>query len=220
MSDTSPPPPAARRVLATRNASWARALARRLTARGVKPNTVSVIGIVFAAGAALAFTMAPGGRGAAAWLVAAAACIQLRLLCNLLDGMLAIEGGLKSRTGEIYNEFPDRLADILILVGAGYSLREAPSGPALGWLAAVLALLTAYIRVLSGSLGLPQRFLGPMAKQHRMFVLTLASLVAAVEAQFSAAPRALWAGLAIIVLGSAVTAWRRTVHLLRDADAR
>ena len=216
MRNASAPSPAARRVLATRNAFWARALARRLAASGVRPNTVSIISVAFAAGAAAAFAVAPF-RGYAAWLIAAAACIQLRLLCNMLDGMLAIEGGLKSRTGDIYNEFPDRLADIVILAGAGYALRDVPSGPALGWLAAVLALLTAYIRVLSGSLGLPQRFLGPMAKQHRMFVLTLAALI---DALFSSSPRALWAGLVVIVVGSAVTAGRRTLHLLRDAEAR
>ena len=43
----------------------------------------------------------------------------------------------------------------------------------LGWAAAVLAVLTAYVRVLGGSLGLTQHFIGPMAKQHRMFTLTL-----------------------------------------------
>lgn len=212
--------PAARRVLATRNASWARALARWLTASGLRPNAISIMSVVFAAGAAAAFAMAPVRGGFAAWLVAAAACIQLRLLCNMLDGMLAIEGGLKTRTGDIYNELPDRLADVVILAGAGYALRDVPYGPTLGWLAAVLALLTAYIRVLSGSLGLPQRFLGPMAKQHRMFVLTLAALIAAVEARFISSPRALRAGLAVIVLGSAVTACRRTIRLLRDAEVR
>ena len=210
----------ARRVLATRNASWAKALAGRLAAAGVRPNVISMLSVAFAAGAAVAFAMAPARGGYAAWMIAAAACIQLRLLCNMLDGMLAIEGGLKSRTGDIYNELPDRLADVFILAGAGYALVNVPYGPALGWLAAVLALMTAYVRALSGSLGLAQRFLGPMAKQHRMFVLTLAALIAAIEAQFSSAPRALWAGLALIVVGSAVTAWRRTRHLLRDAEAR
>lgn len=219
MSAASSSTPSARRVLATRNASWAQTLTRRLSASGVRPNTVSVISVVFAAGAAAAFAVAPIGGRAAAWLVAAA-CIQLRLLCNMLDGMLAIEGGLKSRTGDIYNELPDRLADILILAGAGYSLRESPYGPELGWLAAVLALLTAYIRVLSGSLGLPQRFLGPMAKQHRMFALTLAALIGAIESRFVSSPRALHAGLIVIVLGTALTAWRRAVRLLRDAEAR
>lgn len=210
----------ARRVLATRNTSWARTLAAWLATRGVTPNAVSVVSVVVAGGAAAAFAMAPRQGIYAVWMVVAAACIQLRLLCNMLDGMLAVEGGLKSKTGDIYNELPDRLADVVILTGAGYSLHSVSYGPALGWLAAVLALLTAYIRVLSGSLGLAQHFLGPMAKQHRMFVLTLAALAAAVEALFAATPRALTVGLAVIVLGSAVTAWRRTLRLMQEAEAR
>jgi hypothetical protein len=59
-----------------------------------------------------------------------------------------------------------------------------------------------------------------MAKQHRMFVLTLAALIAAIELQVSPAHRGLWGGLAIIVAGSAITVWRRTVRLLREAKAR
>lgn len=51
----------------------------------------------------------------------AAAMIQGRLLCNLMDGLMAIEGNLKSASGEIYNDAPDRVSDALILVGAGYA---------------------------------------------------------------------------------------------------
>ena len=53
--------------------------------------------------------------------VLAAVCVQLRLLCNLLDGMVAIEGGKQSPTGMLYNEFPDRVADSLFLVALGYA---------------------------------------------------------------------------------------------------
>ena len=134
--------------------------------------------------------------------------------------MLAVEGGLKSKTGDIYNELPDRLADVLILVGAGYGVSEALRGPTLGWLVAVLAVLTAYVRVLSGSLGLPQHFLGPMAKQHRMFTLTLAAVAAAIEAWLGLQPRALWLGLLVIAAGTAVTVWRRAARLLHEAEAR
>ncbi len=42
-------------------------------------------------------------------------------------------------------------------------------------------MLTAYIRVLGGALGTPQYFTGPMAKQHRMFVITLGALLAAFQ---------------------------------------
>jgi len=41
-------------------------------------------------------------------------------------------------------------------------------------LAAALAILTAYVRVLGVSVGTPQYYLGPMAKQHRMAALTAA----------------------------------------------
>ena len=176
---------ASRRVLATRDTDWAKSVARVLAGTGVRPNGVSVAGVAFALAAATAFvispTWSPGGR--AGLLLVAAACIQLRLLCNLLDGMLAVEEGLKTRNGEIFNDLPDRLEDILILVGAGYAARGVSHAETLGWAAAVAAVLTAYVRVLGGSLGLTQHFAGPMAKQHRMFVLTLVTLLAAIESK-------------------------------------
>jgi hypothetical protein len=87
------------------------------------------------------------GLGRAAALILAVACIQLRLLCNLLDGMVAVEQGLATPTGPIWNELPDRLADVFFLVGAGYGAQAAgfQAGVALGWSAAALALLTAYV---------------------------------------------------------------------------
>jgi phosphatidylglycerophosphate synthase len=214
--------PAPRRVLATRNSSWAKTLARRLGQSGVRPNTISLAGIVFAVAASAAFYVAPDltrGRGAVLLLLAAAG-IQLRLLCNLLDGMLAVEGGFKSKTGEIYNDLPDRVADVFILVGAGYSARSLALGATLGWAAAALALFTAYVRVLGGSLGVTQHFIGPMAKQHRMFTLTVFALLAAAEALLGMPPRAICVGLLIIIAGSIVTAFRRTRRIAAEAGAR
>jgi phosphatidylglycerophosphate synthase len=150
-------------------------------------------------------------------LIVAAAGIQLRLLCNLLDGLLAVEEGLKERTGDIYNDLPDRVADVAILVAAGYSIRHLASGPILGWAAALLAVFTAYVRVLGGSLGLTQHFVGPMAKQHRMFTLTVTTLLAAIEAFLGSPPRVMLAGLVTIVAGSLVTVVRRTVLILDEA---
>ena len=220
----SPPQPAAapRRVLATRNARWAVSLARWLGRAGVRPNAVSIAGVVFALVAAVAFARTSGAAPATriALLIAAAACIQLRLLCNLLDGMLAVEGGFKTKTGELYNDVPDRIADVFILVGAGFAVRELPYGVTLGWTATALALFTAYVRVFGGSLGLTQHFIGPMAKQHRMFTLTVASLLTTVEAASGQTPRVLYAGLAIIVAGAIVTAIRRIHRLARELNAR
>jgi phosphatidylglycerophosphate synthase len=197
------------------------ALAGWIGRAGVRPNAVSVTGVVFAIGAALAFARVPEvARGRAALLLAAAACIQLRLCCNLLDGMLAVEQGFKSRTGDLYNDVPDRLADIFILVGAGYSIPQVARGVPLGWAAAVLAVCTAYIRLLGGSLGLRQHFIGPMAKQHRMFTLTVAALAAAAEVLLDRPPEAIRIGLGVIVAGSVVTVFRRTRRIADEMNGR
>lgn len=211
-----------RRELATRNAAWARRLALALGRAGATPNAVSVTGIGWSLVACSAFALAPafdGVPGAIAFAVAAAA-IQLRLLCNLLDGMLAVEGGLKTPLGELYNEIPDRLADVAILAGAGASARDLSGGLVLGCAAAIAALFTAYVRVLGGSLGLRQRFTGPMAKQHRMFVLTVAALCTAGATALGMTARAMPIGLAVITAGAVLTACLRIRAIAREMKAR
>lgn len=153
-------------------------------------------------------------------LLTAAAGIQLRLLCNMLDGMLAVEGGFKSKLGDLYNEVPDRIADVVILVGAGYSVVTMPFGLTLGWSAALLAVLTAYVRLLAGSLGATQHFIGPMAKQHRMFVLTVGCLIGAAEYSMAGSARAVWLALVVIVAGSLVTLARRLSRLASELGSR
>ena len=167
-------------------------------------------------GAAFAIGHAPVIVPRAATLLIAAACVQLRLLCNLLDGMLAVEERLKTPTGDLFNDLPDRIADVVILVGAGYGVRDEPFGVALGWSAAVVALFTAYVRVLGGSLGLTQHFIGPMAKQHRMFTITLAAIVAAGETLLALPARAMVWGLAVITVGSLITTARRTSRVAAE----
>ena len=215
-------PSASRRTLATRNTRWARTLAARLAAFGVRPNQVSIAGVAFACVSAVAFYISAGSPAEvrAALLLAAAACVQLRLLCNLLDGMLAVECGLKTPAGDIFNDLPDRVADVIILAAAGYAARQIPAAPILGWAAAVGALFTAYVRVLGGALGLTQHFIGPMAKQHRMFVLTVATMLAALETVTSGTARAIPAALAVILAGSMLTAMRRVHRMAVEAGAR
>jgi phosphatidylglycerophosphate synthase len=211
----------ARRPLKTRGTRWAQALARGLAVRGVSPNGISIASLIFAVLGAVALLAAPtAGPGAQAVLyLLAAACVQLRLLCNLLDGMVAVEGGLGSASGPVYNELPDRLADPLFLVPAGYATGLV-LGPELGWLAGVLALLTAYVRTLGASLGLPQDFRGPMAKPHRMAALTAGLVAAALVVPFGWDGPLLALALVLIVLGTCWTALRRTATLVRDLGSR
>ena len=217
---------APRRPLKTRQRAWAQALARGFTRAGISPNSISIASVVFAAlaGACLWLTQRHQGNVRALLFLAAAACIQLRLLCNMLDGMVAIEGGRKTVYGDIFNDMPDRFADVVILVAAGYSLSSCPWGRELGWLAAILAVLTAYVRLLGGSMGVTQYFLGPMAKPHRMAVMTAACLLSIFEPVFE--PRFGWHGqilalaLAIVIFGSVATLIRRTLRIVEDLKRR
>jgi phosphatidylglycerophosphate synthase len=229
-SDTPSIPPAARRQLATRNAAWAQALARALADAGVSPNAISFLSLVFAAAGAWTLSRLDESAGGAriAFAVASAAAIQLRLLMNLLDGLVAVEHGKKSATGDLWNEVPDRFADVALLLGAGFGaaslvcpFRDAcvmSTGAALGWCAALLSVATAYVRQLGGALGFAQDFRGPMAKQHRMFVLTLGALASAFE--FGPRFDPLAAALVLVVLGASVTFFRRLRGIAAALRAR
>ena len=145
--------------------------------------------------------------------LATALCIQARLLCNLMDGLVAVEGGLKSNYGDLYNEIPDRIADAVLLVCAGYA---AGSGTT-GWLCAVLAVFTAYLRVFGGALGQKQDFCGPMAKQQRMFLLTLGCLFAAFNfLVIEVADHALLVALWIIAADTVATSVRRIMRIAKN----
>ncbi len=151
----------------------------------------------------------------ALWL-GAAVFIQLRLLCNLFDGMLAVEWKRASALGAIYNDLPDRPADVLVLVGSGYALSMWNWSPTIGWVAAVLALLTAYVRVLGVAIGARERFIGPMAKQHRMAVVTVACVLSALETLFAQPHRAMTVALVLVVVGCVVTVARRLGLIAHD----
>jgi phosphatidylglycerophosphate synthase len=146
------------------------------------------------------------------FLLLAAAFCQLRLLCNLFDGMVAVEGGKGAADGPFWNEFPDRIADILILAGVGFAI----GSPGLGWAAASFAVLTAYVRELGHATGNPSDFSGPMAKQHRMASVTTAALVSIFEPLWGGHNEVLVVALWFIAIGAAVTAIRRSRNLVRN----
>ncbi len=196
-----------RRPIASRNSKLAIRFARYLADRGVSPNRISQASMVFAAMAGLAFWMSGLTEGPfyAPSLLAAALGCQFRLLCNLFDGMVAVEGGQGEPDGPFWNEAPDRMADALIFVGMGLGSGSA----VLGWATAAVAIGTAYVRALGSELDLPTDFGGPMAKPQRMALATASALIAIPLPAIFGWPilgLVLW----IILLGSGVTILRRS----------
>lgn len=202
-----------RRPLASRQSGWANRIAAALAKTALTPNQVSQASMLMAAVSGAAFygsAHSDDGMRIALLLAAAFFC-QMRLLCNLFDGMLAIEAGKSAPDGPFWNEFPDRIADILILVGAGY----AAGDPILGWAASAFAVLTPYVRELGSANGMPPDFSGPMAKPHRMAAITVAAVIATTEPLWDGRTQTLTLALWIIAIGAAVTALRRSHHLRR-----
>jgi phosphatidylglycerophosphate synthase len=153
-------------------------------------------------------------------MILAVCGMQLRLLCNLFDGMVAIEGGFKTKAGEIFNELPDRFSDAFIFIGAAYSLPEFVWTRELGWTAAVLAVITAYVRALGASMGAGQHFIGPMAKQQRMASMTTACLIGAAAPLFSPLTMIIPVALGIISAGCIITIFRRCLLISRSTESK
>lgn len=202
-----------RRPLTSRNSAWAARLASWAVQKGLTPNQISQASMGFAAlGFLLYWLSTSGGFLQFPALLLAAATLQARLVCNLIDGMVAIEGGRGAKDGPFWNEAPDRVSDLLFFTGAGL----AAGNPALGLLAAALAIATAYIRELGRAEGFPPDFSGPLGKPQRMAVLTAGSVLAALYATHWTLTVTLW----IIALGTAATVIRRSWTLINNLKAR
>jgi len=210
-----------RRPIATRNRKWAQAATAWLAAGNVSPNAISIAGMsaCIVGGIALGLTSISDYR--ALWLVAALGA-QLRLTANMLDGMVALASRRASKVGELYNEIPDRVSDAAVFIGAGFAWG---GNVTLGYVATILAIFTAYVRAAGKIAGASNEFCGPMAKQHRMLVITVICLYAA------AVPRpwqilhfdklevgVMSLGLGLIIVGCCITIVRRLnriAHALR-----
>jgi phosphatidylglycerophosphate synthase len=204
-----------RRPIAARNSQPAIWLAERLVRAKVSPNAISVAGMLCAMLAGLAFALVAVLPGPAwpLWLVGAV-LVPARLLANMLDGMVAIGRGIASPVGELFNEVPDRVSDVAVLLGLSLG---AGAGWGLGLGAGLAAIATAYVRALGRAAGTKSDFSGPMAKQQRMAAATALAVWCAV------APAGWGAGSALpaVVLAAvtALTAFTAARRLWRIAGA-
>lgn len=215
-----------RRPLASRKLGIWQWSARALAKTGLTPNAISSVGMWFGIGSGVALgctALAPDPW----WRVlffAGATLTQLRLLCNMLDGMVAQEQGSASPVGELFNEIPDRISDSATLIGLGYALG---GNARLGYAAALIAMFTAYVRAMGKSATGVQQFCGPMSKPQRMFTVTVAAAFCALAPLAWQPTLQLWEpmgvpalALLLICAGASVCALRRiarTAVLLRKA---
>lgn len=216
--------------MSTYQPSWRRPIAHafRRTAHlpvlwcvrlGIHANVVSCSSMVAATAAGLCFWQAGTEPGL---LIAAVAFCYVRLWLNMLDGMVALAAGTASRAGEIANELPDRISDVIIFVGVAHS---GLCHPLSGYWAAIFALLVAYVGTLGQAVGVQREFSGVMAKPWRMVALHIGAWITL---------GLLWWGhgyifwgdrttvldvtLLAIIAGCVQTIWLRLIRILRALD--
>ena len=205
-----------RRSIAARSSPFFQGVSRFLARIGVSPNAISVSSVFFAVGASVGLILtAQSPNNRLLWLTIAM-CIPLRLIANMLDGMVAVDSGKLSNVGELFNEVPDRVSDVLIFVSAGYAYGSTPS---LGYGLAIIALFIPYLRALGNSMDVTQLFIGPMAKSHRMFALAGICLYNAIApASLQVSTLLMW-GLAVIGFGGVITIFRRLQKIVAAVNS-
>ncbi|MGB5918715.1 CDP-alcohol phosphatidyltransferase family protein [Arcobacter sp.] len=199
-----------RRPLKIRGNIWSKSIASYLSKQSITPNQISIFSIFFAILSSICIVLIFSNI----WLysILAALFIQMRLLCNLFDGMVALEGGKSTKSGELYNDIPDRVSDSILFIALGYFTSYIE----IGYLAALFAMMTAYIRVLGSSMGAGAVFKGPMAKQHRMALLTIALILTPLESIFMGQNYIILSiSLFIITIGSFFTVLNRTYTIYK-----
>ncbi|MGA7273700.1 MAG: CDP-alcohol phosphatidyltransferase family protein [Candidatus Udaeobacter sp.] len=134
---------------------------------GVPPGVISYLSILAAFVAALCFWKS----GRTTWLLIIAPLFcYLRLWFNMLDGMVAVAAGKASARGEIVNDLPDRVSDVVIFVGVAHS---DLMNPFIGYWTAIFSLMTAYVGLFGQAIGSRREFSGIMSKPWRMVALSV-----------------------------------------------
>ena len=157
--------PTSRRPIAAAFRRTADGATRFCVRHEIHPDAVSYLSILAAIVAAICFWKS----GEIRWLLVVAPLFcYLRLWFNMLDGMVAVAAGKASRRGEILNDLPDRISDVIIFVGVAHS---GLMNPIFSYWATIAALLTAYVGLFGQALGVQREFGGIMSKPWRMVAL-------------------------------------------------
>jgi phosphatidylglycerophosphate synthase len=163
--------PTSRRPIADVFRQTAQTAVRVCVRLRIHPDAISYGSVVAAALAAAGFWWSQRFP----WLLIPAALLcYLRLWLNMLDGMVALASGKASLRGELLNDLPDRVSDVVIFAGVAHS---GLCHMASGYWAAIFALLTAYVGTFGQAVGVGRQFGGVMAKPWRMVVLHIGAWI-------------------------------------------
>lgn len=211
--------PSSRRPIAGMFRATARGAVKVAVRAGIHPDVFSYASIVAAGTAGVLFWQSERHPK---YLILGVAFAFLRLWLNMFDGMVAVAVGKASKKGEIINDLPDRVSDVVIFIGMAHSgwCHRLP-----GYWVAIMALLVAYVGLFGQAVGVQREFSGIMSKPWRIVLLSIGAVATSIQVHRSA-PYWVggwllldWANFAIII-GCAQTIVVRLVRIFRALDAK
>lgn len=214
--------PASRRPIADLFRTTAHASVRLCVALNIHPDAISYASM---AAAALACAGLMVSVSHPSMLLIAPLFCYVRLWLNMLDGMVALASGKASLRGEILNDLPDRVSDVLIFAGLAHS---AFCNPFLAYWAAIGAVFTAYVGTFGQAVAGRREFGGLMSKPWRMVMVhlgawaTFASLYLRQTHRLGNLSILDWVCI-LVILGCIQTIWVRlasTLNLLKERGKR
>jgi len=138
---------------------------------GVRPNTLTALGLVLSASAAVLMYM---HKLMLELLYPSAALIILSGLCDALDGAMARMFGEETPVGGFLDSLLDRYGDAVVICSV---IVSGLCSPVWGVAALVGSLLVSYARARAGALGVRLASVGLGERAERLIILTAATLI-------------------------------------------
>jgi hypothetical protein len=197
--------------------NWTHNLGLFLAQHNVTPNDISLLGVMFAAtsGAAFYFSLQPLALDRAVLLLIAATAIQLRRWTGRLHAIVSRES-IQPRPHPIFYDLPNRIAEALILVPAGYAVHKLPFAVELGWSAAFLGMFGAYLHLMGKES--PEGKFVVMIRNFPMMLLSAACVLSLFDSAVYRTGTMLWIALIILNAAAVATIWQSTLRIVHTEE--
>lgn len=135
---------------------------------GINPNVLSALSVVFAAAFAVAYLVS------GPFLYLAPLFVILSAFFDAIDGKVARMRNMASKRGDLVDHFLDRVSDVLLSAGIGFSVF---SHPAYAFLGLEGILLTSYMGTQSQALGVGRDYSGIVGRADRLVLIFVFSIL-------------------------------------------
>ena len=176
---------------------------------GLTPDAVSVLALLTAIGAGVAFAFA---AELGLLYLLGAVLVLWNGIFDLLDGALARELDSQSDAGDLLDHVLDRYADILIISGLAAGVGQY----ALGLAAITGVLMTSYLGTQAQAVGLDRVYGGLLGRADRLALIGAVATVAAVIDATALGLTAVGWLLVIFAVVGHLTALQRFYYAMRD----